>query len=108
MNRAGFQTTRQKGVAIALPNGWTVSVQWGPGNLCENMDQLHSDIPWQSPTAEVAIWCDHAGYNPKTGELCGKFGGVEGWVSPERFAEILAAVAKLAPQTLGVARDGQR
>ena len=52
-----FGITAQKGFHITFENGWTVSVQFGRGNYCENYD--HSD--WQGPVppskdAEVAAW----------------------------------------------------
>lgn len=59
-----FYSTLNKGFQLDLPNGWTVSVQWGPGNYCErgrasflNFDALMKvDGAWKSSTAEVAAW----------------------------------------------------
>lgn len=54
-----FRTTDQ-GFHIEFPNGWTVSVQWGPFNYCSNRSMASgSQVPaegWSSQTAEVAAW----------------------------------------------------
>jgi hypothetical protein len=64
-----FSITRAKGVGITFANGWTVSVQWGPGNYCANYvlngpARLAWDAPekaaaagndWDSPDAECAV-----------------------------------------------------
>ena len=58
-----FNITSHKGFHITFPNGWTVSVQWGPGNYCDarksGLDAY--DAPkrtdeWMSATAEIAAW----------------------------------------------------
>lgn len=36
--RPAFRITNGKGFAITLPNGYTVSVQFGASNYCENQD----------------------------------------------------------------------
>jgi hypothetical protein len=33
-----FAINQNKGFSISFPNGWTVSVQFGPVNYCENYD----------------------------------------------------------------------
>jgi hypothetical protein len=51
-----------KGFHVSLPNGWTVSVQFGPGNYCEHYHgNLAWDAPqksrkWESRQAEIAAW----------------------------------------------------
>ena len=63
-----FTSTYNKGFHMKLPNGVTVSVQWGPGNYCSKryagsatldtyMDPL-SHTKWHSKTAEVMAWTD--------------------------------------------------
>ncbi len=34
----GFYITGGKGFHISFPNGYTMSVQFGPGDYCENSD----------------------------------------------------------------------
>ena len=54
--------TRHKGFHMKFKNGWTASVQFGPGNYS---DFHHDDHDWKAPekaefwetgTAEVACW----------------------------------------------------
>ena len=61
-----FKSTLHKGFQITFENGYTISVQWGTGNYCENNRPSvdHSDqLVWlkrspeySSPDAEIAIW----------------------------------------------------
>ena len=49
------------GFMLDFPNGWTASVQFGPGNYCSNRDfsrNLFSDHAQflESNTAEIASW----------------------------------------------------
>ena len=39
---------------MTFANGWTVSVQWGAGNYCDNRE--HCENTGKSTTAEVAAW----------------------------------------------------
>jgi hypothetical protein len=56
-----FKITRKKGFHITFENGYTVSVQFGPGNYCDNYNRR---IPEDeeacgeegSTTAECAVW----------------------------------------------------
>lgn len=60
----GFRITGGKGFHITFENGWTVSVQWGPGNYCDNhYSDFHNIIDASvkagaegSTTAECAVW----------------------------------------------------
>jgi len=52
-----FEVTGNKGVHITFPNGYTISIQWGAVNYCDNHVK---DIEWGKPvpassTAETAI-----------------------------------------------------
>lgn len=63
-----FKITQSKGFQITYPNGYTVSVQWGPGNYCDNryfeigrtndsyFDACVKAGEDGSPTAETAIF----------------------------------------------------
>ena len=60
-NTTGFFITGGKGFHITFDNGYTVSVQFGPGNYCDNYDrQIGRDEERcgkdGSATAECAIW----------------------------------------------------
>lgn len=52
--------SQHKGFQLKFDNGWTVSVQFGPGNYCER-NSTEYNAPkltdkWDSATAEVAAW----------------------------------------------------
>lgn len=58
-----FTCTMGKGFQIRFQNGWSISVQWGPGNYCENCSQDHqyltkpaSEINMKSLDAECAVF----------------------------------------------------
>ena len=57
----GFKITDKKGFHITFENGWTVSVQFGPGNYCENYNlkiYYENAIAGEkgSSNAECAVW----------------------------------------------------
>lgn len=57
----GFRITGKKGFHITFANGYTVSVQFGPGNYCDNYGRRigHDDAicgEEGSTTAECAVW----------------------------------------------------
>ena len=45
---------------MTFENGWTISVQWGYGNYCDNNTYYVSDFEntkdLESTTAEIAMW----------------------------------------------------
>lgn len=57
-----FISTRNKGFQMAFENGWTISVQFGYGNYCENYNHPEGyDFPTKhelvkSGDAEIAIY----------------------------------------------------
>ena len=55
-----FRTCANKGFHLKFENGWTVSVQFGGGNYCENYDLfrvLSDDKPdLESATCEMLAW----------------------------------------------------
>ena len=102
-----------KGFQMTFKNGNTVSVQFGPGNYCENRDD-----PYDAPTkaverhekyectdAEVAAWrylrpgetLRYSDGTPKNEDRAWhKFGAYEevrGWLSPYEVAEFISFVA---------------
>jgi hypothetical protein len=54
----GFGILGGKGFHIIFDNGYTASVQFGPGNYCDNYDKDHDEPRkhrfWESSTAEIA------------------------------------------------------
>jgi hypothetical protein len=56
-----FKITGGKGFHITFENGWTVSVQFGPGNYADNYNMRIGDEDKEagnrgSTTAECAVW----------------------------------------------------
>jgi hypothetical protein len=58
----GFGATQNKGFYTTFENGWSISVQWGPGNYCDRHSIGNYNAPmetdngaWTSDTAEIAI-----------------------------------------------------
>lgn len=86
-----FRITSNKGFHVTFANGWTVSVQFGPGNYCENRDgrigRDEEDCGKRgSMDAEVAAW-------GKDGKLIPFPEGdsVRGWQSPASVLALMAA-----------------
>ena len=57
----GFHITGKKGFHLTFDNGWTVSVQFGPANYCDNYDRRIGNEEEAcgsdgSHTAECAVW----------------------------------------------------
>ena len=55
-----FQICDGKGFQMTFENGVTLSVQFGPGNYCENRSTEDFSVPrktslWKSKDAEIAI-----------------------------------------------------
>lgn len=84
-----FSSVRNKGFHMTFPNKWTISVQFGPGNYCNDYGTNDLDLrapekqaKWTSPDAEVAIWHDdHEMFEP------------EGWVTSAQVAELITILA---------------
>ena len=85
-----FTITRGKGFRIQFNNGFALSVQWGPGNYCENQDKCMTEPEkaefWESSDAEIAI-VDEAGKLMSLGE-----DQVRGWVTADKVAELIGIV----------------
>lgn len=81
-----FKITEGKGYHMTFANGWTVSVQWGNGNYCDNRNGPHGA---DSATAEVAAW-DAAGNWHKF-----EHDSVDGYYSPDKVLAFMTHVAAL-------------
>lgn len=55
-----FKNTLGKGFHMKFPNNYTISVQWGVGNYCENYTSSsawkENNVMWGSKDAEIAIF----------------------------------------------------
>ena len=90
-----FATTTNKGFQITFDNGWTASVQFGPGNYCEHHEAIGSftapmETPvWESHNAEVWAWKEGEGSNRKEYPS----DGPDGWRTTKEVMNFLATVA---------------
>jgi hypothetical protein len=89
-----MKITNGKGFGITFANGYTVSVQFGPGNYCQH---YNNDI-----TSDNSIECGRIGSTDAEcaviapdGELIsmhGWGGDVNGWMSADDVGKLIAAV----------------
>ena len=91
-----FAINRNNGFSITFENGWTASVQFGPGHYCQRRQDQSADFyghnpskgqeRWESTTAEIAAFKDDEWHD---------FGDdtVDGFVRP---AEVLAFINLVA------------
>ena len=93
-----FLTTRNKGFRMTFENGFAISVQWGPGNYCEKKDE-DFDKPekerfWESCSAEIAVidTNNNIQENSSVGMISLGRDTVEGWVSADQVAKVIAIV----------------
>ena len=86
----GFKIRNDSGFHITFDNGWTVSVQFGGGNYCDNYnhDIMRRDPTPPSANAEVAAWVKGGDWHRfDDGET------VRGYMTP---AEVLAFMNEIA------------
>ena len=93
-------TNTPMGFHMEFPNGWIISVQWGPGNYCET--RRKNEDGWISPfdgryhefvstTAEIAVMHkDHRRMYPIS-----EHDDVKGWVSATEVAKYIQWVSQL-------------
>ena len=93
-----FLATRNKGFRMTFENGFAISVQWGPGNYCEKKDE-DFDKPekerfWESCSAEIAVidTNNNMQENSSVGMISLGRDTVEGWVSADQVAKVIAIV----------------
>jgi len=82
-----FKLTGGKGIQITFANGWTVSVQFGSGNYCENRDYTwRSCEKGESVDAEIAAWDADGTWYDMGGDT------VKGWCSPDEVGAFITKV----------------
>ena len=93
-----FQITNHKGFRMTFENGFAISVQWGPRNYCEKKDE-DFDKPekerfWESCSAEIAVidTNNNIQENSSVGMISLGRDTVEGWVSADQVAKVIAIV----------------
>lgn len=91
-----FAITGHKGFQLEFANGWTISVQWGPGNYTDGREAMAWDAPaksrrWTSKSAEIAIIDADGNFHRPEGKDWGD--DVAGWLSTDDVAEYIAYTA---------------
>jgi len=92
-----FSITGHKGFQMTFENGVTLSVQFGPGNYCENRNVDDFKAPqkshrWDSKDAEVAILMpDGEFYQIQEHD------NVEGWQTVEDVCKWIELARSLVP-----------
>lgn len=92
----GFHTRDSQGFQVTFENGFTVSVQFGFGNYCENKAdrQVNGLVRMvDCKDAEVAVFYPNGGFVPISDG--GSADDIAGWVSPDHVAVLMAIVAQL-------------
>jgi len=90
---SGLAITQRKGFQMTFANGYTVSVQWGPGNYCERNHTEYSAPDasnfWQSKDAEIAAWNKDDVLKFDNGDI------VKGHCTPDEVAAFIAEVSAI-------------
>jgi hypothetical protein len=77
-----FNIINNKGFHITFANEYTVSVQFGKGNYCDNDN---NDDPIPCPNAEIAAWDKDGNFIEEP----------RGWQTPEEVATYMKIVSEL-------------
>ena len=95
---AGFNISGKKGFQMTFDNGWTASVQFGPGSYCDNKSVFREDIDFDiaapdCPDAEVAAFASDGSQKRHWHQFSADTNDtVKGWVSPSEVVEFLQLV----------------
>jgi hypothetical protein len=102
-----FNITQGKGFFIQFENGYSISVQFGCMNYCENKsdtfaidkykEQLIKDGENGSSNAEIAVQDSNGIFCGQELKIPGFFDGdeVDGWVTPDQVLEVMVFIAAL-------------
>ena len=94
-----FKITEGRGFHITFANGYTASVQWGPGNYCNNYGGSFAHMQEAgengSATADIAAWKGNSDMLPLPEPFSDYGDTVAGWQSPEQVLAFLTWVSSL-------------
>lgn len=95
MNQKQFTICEGKGFQLKFSNGWTVSVQWGPMNYCENRSS-NFDFPSRGPkesigcdSAEIAAWDSNDNWYQFDHDT------VKGWCTADEVADFISLIKNM-------------
>ena len=101
-----FLATQNKGFQLTFENGWTISVQWGPGNYCSNGGNVPNPWDWKSrpdnyeaTTAEIAIWDSNGDWLDFSTHSMGT-NQVKGFCDVAEVVEWIDKVSKFSEDTI--------
>lgn len=98
------------GTHLHFDNGWTLSVQWGTGNYCENRNfggvlngvaAAGQHNFRRCPDAEIMLFHREREANYALSE----FDSVRGWVTPADVLEMLPVIARMSPTDERLPKD---
>lgn len=96
-----FRSCANKGFQMDFPNGTMISIQFGPGNYCENREaefnSPQTKIVWESKNAEVAIFLPDGSLYDIT-----EYDTVEGWQTVTDVCKWIELAQKLDTNYEGV------
>ena len=102
------------GFMLDFPNGWTASVQFGPGNYCSNRDSSRNPFSdhvqfLESNTAEIAAWVTDQRESANTRGWYQFEDGqeVQGWQNMTEVMEFINMVASFRREGALTAEDVQ-
>ena len=90
-NKKKIKICHNKGFHLTFENGWTVSVQFGVGNYCENHDNPIEEfreigkVAYASDDAEVWAWDSEGNHYPKE---------PLGYQTPEQLLKLMNKISK--------------
>ena len=108
MVKSKFTSGYNKGFRMTFENGYSISVQWGVGNYCENHQKENGEWNeatkhdfWSSNSAEIAVFNKEGNMIPITGYVLENTDGtkenytdvVSGWLSTNQVAKVIAIVS---------------
>ena len=90
-----FTATEGHGFQMKFANGWTISVQWGPWNYCDNKDIKSSfgkrpklnERRYECKNAEIAVIKPDGEFYQFEND------SVVGWRTPDQVASLIAFVS---------------
>lgn len=102
------------GTHLHFDNGWTLSIQWGTGNYCENRNlggvlngvAAAGDHNFRKcPNAEIALFRQERDTYRNTYYALSEFDDVRGWVTPDEVIEMIPVVARMSPNDARATKD---
>ena len=117
-----FKITTAKGFHVELPNGYTISVQFGPSNYCDNKNASDMKEEWylvqrgraklfdiECPNAEIAVWATNEPDSDYLRLDGSSPDGMMGWQTSQDFVRVLLEVSLLPrPRPLGEVEQGEK